>query len=117
MILRNRDPDRERRTAEATADPSLSKAAVGGVAWVGLSSFISRATLLISTVILARVLSPNEFGVYAVALAFITYAEVVNDLGVAQALVLLPSDERLNDAALVVALLVSSLLVAGAMLT
>ena len=40
---------------------------MGGVAWVGLSYLITRATLLVSTVILARALSPTDFGVYAAA--------------------------------------------------
>jgi PST family polysaccharide transporter len=99
------------------AAPSLAKAAVGGVAWVGSSYLITRATLLISTVILARALSPTDFGIYAAALAFITYAEVINDLGVVQALILLPGDERRNDAGVVVSFAVSSLLVAAAMVS
>jgi lipopolysaccharide exporter len=89
---------------------------VGGVAWVGASYLITRATLLVSTVILARALSPRDFGIYAAALAFITYAEVVNDLGVVQALILLPGDRRRYDAGLVVAFSVSALLVGAAML-
>lgn len=118
MISRehDRDPDPQPKS-DVPDHPSLAKAAVGGVAWVGLSYLITRATLLISTVILARALSPTDFGIYAAALAFITYAEVVNDLGVAQALVILPRDLRRNDAALIVSFGVSSLLVAVAVLT
>jgi O-antigen/teichoic acid export membrane protein len=118
MISSKNDPEPESRPAQgAEQSSSLSKAAVGGVAWVGLSYLITRITLLVSTVILARALSPTDFGVYAAALAFITYAEVVNDLGVAQALVILPRDRRRNDAALIVSFGVSGLLVTVAMLT
>src|SRR5207248_11750307 len=63
-----------------------------------------------------RLLSPNDFGVVAIALVFITYADVITDLGVAQALVFLPLDKRRNDAALVVCLGVSGVFVALAML-
>jgi lipopolysaccharide exporter len=107
----------EAPSVPAGSQPSLARAAVGGVAWVGLSYFITRITLLIATVVLARTLSPTDFGVYALALAFITYAEVVNDLGVAQALILLPADDRQNDAALTVSLVVSAVLVGVAMIT
>lgn len=117
MNLDSNDLDSESRETSVVAEPGLAKAAAGGVAWVGLSYLITRVVLLISTVVLARALSPDDFGVYAIALAFITYAEVVNDLGVAQALVLLPSDKSRNDAALVVCLLVSSLLIGIAMPT
>jgi lipopolysaccharide exporter len=116
MSFPGRYRDSEPRPAPAGSEPSLARAAVGGVAWVGTSYLITRATLLVSTVILARALSPSDFGIYAVALAFITYAEVVNDLGVAQALILLPGDRRRNDAGLVVSFSVSALLVAVAMI-
>src|SRR5205085_12229230 len=68
------------------------------------------------TIILARLLTPTDFGVVAIALIFITYADVVTDLGVAQALVFLPLDQRRNDAAVLVCLAVSGGFVALAML-
>jgi lipopolysaccharide exporter len=117
MISRKHDRTPDPSSVEASADPSLAKAAVGGVAWVGLSYLITRATLLVSTVILARALSPTDFGVYAVALVFITYAEVVNDLGVIQALILLPSDNRRKDAGLVISFATSAVLVSAAMIS
>jgi len=116
MSFPGRHRDSEAGPAPAGSEPSLAKAAVGGVAWVGASYLITRATLLVSTVILARALSPTDFGVYAVALAFITYAEVVNDLGVVQALILLPGDRRRNNAGLMVSFSVSALLVTAAMI-
>jgi len=94
----------------------LLRAAVGGVVWQALSFFAGKALVLVSTVILARLLAPTDFGVVAIALVFITYADVVTDLGVAQALVFLPPDRRRNDAALVVCLAVSGAFVAVAML-
>src|SRR5206468_2118109 len=75
-----------------------------------------KVAVLASTIVLARLLAPTDFGVVAIALVFITYADVVTDLGVAQALVFLPPDRRRNDAALVVCLAVSGAFVAVAML-
>lgn len=94
----------------------LARAAVGGVVWQALSFFAGKALVLVSTAILARLLAANAFGVVALALVFITYADVVTDLGLAQALVFFPVDRRRNDAALMVCLAVSGAFVALAML-
>lgn len=97
-------------------EAALSRAAVGGVVWQALSFVAGKVLVLVSTVILARLLTPNDFGVVAIALVFITYADVVTDLGVAQALVFLPAARRRSDAALAVCLGVSGAFVALAML-
>ena len=101
---------------EAAQGPALARTAAGGVVWQGLSFFAGKALVLVSTVILARILTPNDFGVVAIALVFITYADVVTDLGVAQALVFLPLDRRQSDAAVMVCLVVSGTFVLLAML-
>jgi O-antigen/teichoic acid export membrane protein/GT2 family glycosyltransferase len=93
----------------------LARAAVGGVLWQALSFFAGKSMVLVATAILARLLSPTAFGVVALALVFITFADVVTDLGVAQALVFFPPDRRRNDAALVVCLAVSGAFVVMAM--
>jgi lipopolysaccharide exporter len=95
---------------------ALARTAAGGVVWQGLSFCAGKALVLVSTIILARILAPNDFGVVAIALVFITYADVVTDLGVAQALVFLPLDRRRSDAAVMVCLVVSATFVLLAML-
>jgi PST family polysaccharide transporter len=97
-------------------DRGLARAAVGGLVWQGLSFFAGKLLVLASTVILARLLTPTDFGVVAIALVFITYADVVTDLGVAQALVFLPLARRRTDAALTVCLLGSGAFVLVALL-
>ena len=94
----------------------LARAAVGGVAWQGLSYLGGKVLVLVTTVVLARLLAPADFGVIGLALVFIAYAEGVTDLGVAQALIYLPEDREATDAAFVVILLFSSVLVGVAML-
>ena len=95
---------------------NLGRTALGGVLWQGISFFAGKALVLVSTIILARLLTPNDFGVVAIALIFITYADVITDLGVAQAIVFLPPDRRRNDAAVMVCLAVSGTFVAIALL-
>jgi lipopolysaccharide exporter len=93
----------------------LVRAAVGGVAWQGLSYVGGKILVLATTVALARLLTPGDFGVVGLALVFIAYAEVVTDLGVAQALIYLPEDREANDVAFTVTLVFSLLLVGVAM--
>jgi lipopolysaccharide exporter len=95
--------------------PSLTREAMGGVAWQGLSYVLGKAVVLAATVALARLLTPGEFGVVGLALVFIAYIEVATDLGVAQALIFMPPDRRRSDAALVVSLVVSVVMVGAAM--
>jgi lipopolysaccharide exporter len=89
---------------------------VGGVVWQTLSFSAGKLLVLASTVILARLLTPNDFGVVAIALVFITYADVLTDLGVAQALVFFPAERRRTDAALTICLAVAAAFVLVAML-
>ncbi len=46
-----------------------------GATWMVLFKLIERSIGLISTLILARILSPSDFGVIAMALSFIFFAE------------------------------------------
>jgi PST family polysaccharide transporter len=101
--------------AASAPEPGLGRAAARGVAWQGLSYLCARLLVLAATVVLARLLAPRDFGVVGLALVFITYADVVTDLGVAEALVFLPPDRRRNDAALLLSILFSILLVGLAM--
>ncbi len=93
------------------AEPSLRRQAAGGAAWQGLSYFSGKVLVLISTAILARLLSVEEFGLVGFALVFIVFAEVLTDLGVAQAVIYFPADDRRNDAAVALSLVSSVVLV------
>src|SRR5437867_6353536 len=98
-----------------TPEAPLSRAAVGGVAWQGLSYLLGKLLVLFSTIVLARLLTPSDFGVVGLALIFIAYVEGITDLGVAEALVYMPPQEERNDAALLMSLLWSALLMTVAM--
>src|SRR5215207_3449745 len=82
-----------------SAGGGLTRLAVRGVLWQGLSFGLGRALTLVTTVVLARLLTPEEFGLVGFALVFVAFAEYVTDLGVAQALVYFERDRRTQDAA------------------
>jgi PST family polysaccharide transporter len=53
----------------------------GGIAWSLMSFLGGKAVTLLATLILARLLTPSEFGVAAAVLAFIVLFELISDLG------------------------------------
>jgi PST family polysaccharide transporter len=72
-----------------------------------------RLLVLASTAILARLLSPSDFGLVALALMFMTLLDTVSDLGVGKALVIVGEDAVLERAETVFAISVAM----GAVLT
>jgi PST family polysaccharide transporter len=85
---------------------------VNGIAWQGASFIAGRGLTFVATLVLARLLAPEDFGVVAFALVFVTFAESAVDLGLAQALVYFPRDRRRCDEALTLCLLTALALVA-----
>src|SRR5918997_2509056 len=81
------------------APERLTGATVNAVAWVGLSFVLGKLLVLVATVIIARVLGPEEFGLVSLALVFVGLVEVMADLGVAQALIVHKDSRRSADAA------------------
>ena len=94
--------------------PSLRTSAASGMLWQGSSYLFGKLAVLVTTLVLARLLVPEEFGLVALAMVFITYADSVADLGVAQALVYLPRTAAHARAALVAALGFGLVLAGGA---
>jgi PST family polysaccharide transporter len=82
----------------------LARAAVTGVVWQGLSYLSTKVLALATTVLLAHLLAPEAFGLVTFSIVFVTYAEVVTELGVAQALIYLPRDRRYQQGALLICL-------------
>jgi O-antigen/teichoic acid export membrane protein len=66
---------------------NLGDRAGRGVAWMGASRLIARLVDMLVLVILARLLTPGDFGVVALAAAVIAFVEIFRDLGLAQAAV------------------------------
>jgi PST family polysaccharide transporter len=78
----------------------LTGAAVNAIAWQGLSFTLGKLLVLAATIVLARILGPEEFGLVSLALVFVGVVEVMADFGVAQALIHHRDSPRSVDAAL-----------------
>ena len=72
----------------------LAKRSVVGMFWTALSMGALAVAELIALVILARLLSPHEFGLYAAALVIVKIAAIFEGLGVAPAIVQRPKLEE-----------------------
>ena len=72
---------------------SLGTRTLRGTAWAYGSYVGGQALVLVSTAILARLLTPTDFGVVALALVFITLLDTISDLGLSPALVISREDE------------------------
>jgi O-antigen/teichoic acid export membrane protein len=80
-------------TQPAPAGASIGTRTLRGTAWAYGSYIGGQALVLVSTAILARLLSPSEFGVVALALVFMTLLDTVSDLGLSPALVISKAEE------------------------
>jgi lipopolysaccharide exporter len=82
------------------ADPghSVGTRTVRGMFWAYGSYVAGRALVLVSTAILARILTPADFGVVAIAVVFIGFLETFNDLGMTQALIVVAKEELFEKA-------------------
>ena len=78
----------------APVTEKLGTKTVRGVAWALTSTAASKLIWLIGIILLARLLIPEQFGVVAIALVFITYVETLGDLGANAALIYWQSRER-----------------------
>ena len=73
----------------STADTrGLGTRTVRGMAWAYGSYVGGRLLVLASTAVLARLLTPGDFGLVALALTFMTLLDGVSDLGLSDALVI-----------------------------
>jgi lipopolysaccharide exporter len=77
---------------------TLGTRTLRGMFWAYGSYVGGRLLVLVATAILARILSPADFGLVALALVFIEVLSTLRDLGVTQALVIVP-DAELEDRA------------------
>lgn len=67
--------------------------------WSYGSQLGGKIVVLSSTAVLARLLSPSDFGLVGLALVFLSLVEILLDLGVGQVLVMVRDDKEVEDKA------------------
>jgi PST family polysaccharide transporter len=78
---------------------NLKQATIRGTVWSYAAFYTGKIIVFVSTVILARLLTKDDFGVVGYALVIIGFLDVVRDLGIVSALIYYPEDDQLNAAA------------------
>lgn len=86
-------------TATSTSE-ELVRAGASGALWLGGAQVVGKAMVLLTTIVLARLLVPEQFGLVSLSLVLLVYAEAITDAGVAQALIYLPRTAASARAAL-----------------
>lgn len=75
---------------------SLKDQTVNGVIWSGLEKFISMFIQLICTLIIARLLTPADFGLVGMLAIFMALAQTILDSGFGQALIRKPDANNID---------------------
>lgn len=94
---------------------SLSSKAIQGTLWAYLSFILGKLLTFVSTIILARLLIPEDFGVMGYCLVAVQYLEIINTFGLGVAII--SRRDRLEEAAnasFIISVLLSLLLYGGA---
>ena len=73
---------------------SVGKQAAEGVFWTGLQNWGSKAASFLTFMVLARLLSPEAFGIIALGTVFVAFARVLVDKGFTDAII---QREKLDD--------------------
>ncbi|MFH1634925.1 MAG: lipopolysaccharide biosynthesis protein, partial [Chloroflexota bacterium] len=72
---------------DTKTDSSLSRKVSKGALWVTAASISARALNLVSAIILARLLAPEDFGLMAIAMAIIAFSQGTTQTGFESALI------------------------------
>jgi len=78
---------------------ALTATTIRGTFWTYASYYSGRLAALLSTILLARLLTQQDFGVAGYALVAINFLDVVSDLGIGSAVVYLRDDPQALDTA------------------
>jgi len=93
----------------------MDEQALRGVAWTFLAYGIDRVIGLATTVVLARLLQPHDFGLIAIGVLTISFVNLFGNLGLGAAIIVRQELDRRGLGCVLTILLVTSVLTAGLM--
>ena len=87
-----REPLAARLHPESDIEPreardGLRAATVKGTAWSYASFVTVRVPALVTTIVLTRLVAPDDFGVIALGLVILTYLDALNEFGISSAVI------------------------------
>ena len=66
---------------------SLTKRILTGTGWVGTAAYVNAGLSFVGNIFLARLLMPNDFGIYALAASFLSLIFMISGFGTQEAIV------------------------------
>ena len=66
---------------------SVKKRAIAGVKWTSISAAVNTFLNFVQTVVLARLLDPLDFGLMAIVLILLGFAQIFSDMGISNAII------------------------------
>lgn len=89
---------------------NIQKATIRGTFWNYASYFSGKLIVFLSTLVLARLLSQEDYGVAGYAITLISFIEIISDLGVNAALIYHREEPKATDTAFWLALGIGAIL-------
>mgnify|MGYP000058933487 CR=1 FL=1 len=80
--------------SEIFPQADISKVAIRGTAWRYVALFSGKFMVFLSAVVLARLLTKDDFGLVGYAVTVIAFLEGISDLGITAALIYFPFDQK-----------------------
>ena len=78
-------PGQESGATSASTSRELDRSLVHGMAWTGMMKWSGQILTWVSTVLVARMLTPADYGIMAMATAFIGIVGMISEFGVGSA--------------------------------
>jgi len=66
---------------------SLKSKTISGVAWNGLGNVARQGLMIITLIVMARYLSPDDFGVFSILMIFVSFMNIFSSMGTSQAVI------------------------------
>ena len=76
------------------AEASLDRSLASGLAWTGAARWLAQIVSWAATIIVARLLTRTDYGIYGAAAVYIGIVQLINELGLGAALVRDPTLSR-----------------------
>lgn len=73
---------------------NLKSKTISAIAWNALGNVFRQAAHLTTLIVLAKYLSPGEFGLFSIAMVFVVFMQILNDMGLANAVIFLDSPKQ-----------------------
>ncbi len=89
---------------------NLAATTLNGTLWSYASFFSGKLLVFISTIILARLLTQDDFGVMSYALVVMSFLDILSDFGIGQAVIYYKEDGNTPDTAFWLGLIISMIM-------